>query len=228
MSPSKYPSRLFFGLLIALLGCLAISSALAMLADMHAYQEKRLESRWQHKGVVDSEQWQDAHSLLNKSLFFSMGHPDYWYALGGLYNAQFFVDSPLAELPSGEGVEWLKKATVARPYWPYPWAELAYLKAQSGEVDNDFWRYYTTAIRIAPWEPEIIYSLFNTGLGAWPRLSWEQKEVVIALFRQSSIFSDKVAKKMFLIAQSYRMDAAFCQVVKRAKVKTYLDGVCKR
>lgn len=227
-------SPMFVYLAVCLIAVLAFSSVLAMLGDINASQAKRLERRWEKSpSTINLVQWQAAENYLQSALMFSPGHPDYLESLGRLYSWRLFVPpesgakhgEPQEQALSGLAYYW--QAVNERPYRSSTWAELALLKSQLGQIDDEFWLAFQNADRLGPYEKPTLLNLLNAGLGAFKQLSWEQRAEVQALFNRMLTlrWTDTQALK---IADQLGMQAALCYGIEELQVRARIRRQCQK
>ena len=64
----------------------------------------------------------------------------------------------------------LVKAVLARPVSPYSWANLAWAKYQSGQIDSVFYAALKNLALLGPWEPEVQFVVIDLGLALWDEM----------------------------------------------------------
>lgn len=227
--------KTFFSVIIAILAALILSSIPSMFANIYAHQFDRQEKRWKKSvKTVDVNGWNKAYSSLSTAIKMDPYNPDYLEMMGRLYswkywiNASDDVDLKSMDLSSGEALQMISQSLALRPYWSYGWSQKAYLKFLMGEIDNEFWQAYESALASGPWEKEVFYNLMNAGVGAWHSLSWGQRDVVVGVFRRAAVFDKKVAFRVLSILKSHKMKTPFCYSLKNVVVPTHLDKACSR
>lgn len=208
---------------LVMLAALAFSSLMAMLGDVNAAHAKRLERGWEKQPAsLQPKQWQAADEYLHNALMFSPAHPDYLQALGRLSTWYAAVaeasESELGMLDpraltrqeyDARGLQYFRDAVKQRPYWAYGWAELVFLKAQSGQVDDEFALAMRAALQQGPYERQVLSNVLNAGLGSWQRLTLAQQIEVYSVFRRMLTMHWTARNAMDLV-EYYGMKAGFC------------------
>jgi hypothetical protein len=220
---------------IFLAAALGLSSIAAMVADLSAYQAKRFELRWQKKGTIESSQhWYRGYSYLDTALGYAPSHPDYLQTSGRFYSWLFWVDGITPNVQKADavdqaemGLKYFRQATQARPYWPYAWSELALLKAQANQVDDEFWQAFVNAKNYGPNEKQVILNLLNAGIGSWFLLDWPQKSAVLKLFYHALTLNYGVANPALVIAEGHKMKAALCYGLDKTTVTQSIAQRCR-
>jgi len=215
--------RAVYMLVLALL-LLAVSSLSAMMANIFFHQAERVERQWQRGGPVTQARLQSAQSWLARGLFYSPGQPDYSQLQGRLYSWAFIGGLPIDEAGQALALQGYRDSLAARPYWPYAWAQLALLKAQLQQFDEEFDHAFSRAQAYGYWEPKVIENLLNASLLHWSQLSWPQRKQASDLFARSVSFSPVMWRAMN-IAEVSGMRRALCFSLDKSKLH---KGIVKR
>jgi hypothetical protein len=228
---SNLPSRISLSAPSFLL-CLvlAVSSIMAMLADIFAHQSQRLERRWEQSGsIAHLSQWSAAQSYLATALRFSPGHPDYLQAQGRLGSWRFFVEAEAEDrAASQQGLEALRASLVVRPYWVYGWSELLMLKAQLGEVDGEFNQIFSAVLSTGPNEPRALLNVLNAGLGSWASLSDGQRAQLHGVFHLVLLSYDREVKQAVQMSEHHQLKVQMCQGLDVTLVKPWVARLCRQ
>jgi len=212
---------------IAALLLLALSSFSAMLANVFAHQSERVQAQWQRTGVASKGQLIESQAWLDKALFYSPHNPEYLDAEGSAYAAALSFGLPESQAMSDPALQSLRDAIEARPYWPDTWAQLAFLKAQLNQLDNEFWLAYTSAEAYGPWEAYVIESLLSATLHRWSELSWPQRRRAVALFDRAAHYP-RVARQALDIAESSGMLIGLCYSLDKSSLPRWFVKRCEK
>ncbi|MGH1373377.1 MAG: hypothetical protein ACRBBW_15160 [Cellvibrionaceae bacterium] len=224
---SRVDKRLF--LLGFLLLALVASSFLALLADINAHQATRLERRWEQSGSVPNlSQLMAARASLEFAEQLSFDHPDYLQALGRLSSWHFFVEGVApSDVETRKGLTSFRAALTVRPYWAYGWSELLLLKAQLGEVDEEFSSAFDAVLSTGVSEPKALLNLVNAGLGSWSLLEEDQQIKTHKAFLRLLGFSNQQSRTAIAIATQHGQKAAMCDGLDEQLVKPWVIRSCK-
>lgn len=220
---------------LALLAVLAFSSLMALLGDVNAEHAKQREQRWQQQPTaLTLQQWQTAEAYLQRALQFSPAHPDYLQALGRmsswylLLNDELLLSGDERQAQTVRGLEYFREALTQRPYWAYGWAELALLKAQAQQVDDEFALAVRAALQQGPNERQVLSNLLNAGLSVWPQLTLVQQLEVHALFRRM-LTLHWTARDAMKLVEFHGMKAGFCYgLADDADIPQWVKRSCPR
>ncbi|MYM65121.1 hypothetical protein [Pseudomaricurvus sp. HS19] len=216
-------------LLVATLAVLAISSVSAMLGDITAHQAVRQERRWFQGAPVTDLQWRAAESNLKKALGYSPSHPDYLRGLGRLSSWFFSVSDGVGAETSAstgqQGLDYLRQLTGQRPYWPDGWSDLALLKSQLGEFDDEFDQAFANAFALGPNEPQVLLTLSNTALSRWSSLGMASRQQALQVFARG-LQSRGAEMRLLSVAEKYGMQKAVCLMAAPEKVSGRVRKTC--
>jgi hypothetical protein len=81
-----------------------------------------------------------------------------------------------------DGLAEIRTAIALRPVSPYSWAILAMIKRDLGEFDPEFLHALHRSVELGPWEPELLVSLADVGLTAWPKVPPEEQDLIQRVF----------------------------------------------
>lgn len=80
------------------------------------------------------------------------------------------------------GLDEIRTAIALRPVSPYSWTILLMLKRDLGEFDSEFLHALHRAVELGPWEPDLLVSLADVGLTAWPKVPLEEQDLIQHIF----------------------------------------------
>lgn len=85
-------------------------------------------------------------------------------------------------------------ASFRRALWQRPtaaqiWGNLAWAKQSLGEIDGEFFAALELSARYGPWEPPVLLSGLQTGLGAWDMASPARRELILGM-RDRAVLRD--------------------------------------
>ncbi len=99
------------------------------------------------------------------------------------------VRAAVPGIPPGEktkrlqaGLAEIRTAIALRPVSPYSWTILLMVKRDLGEFDSEFLHALHRAVELGPWEPELLVSLADVGLTAWPKVPPEEQDLIQHIF----------------------------------------------
>lgn len=213
--------------LLAVVVLLLLSSASAMLANIYAYYAKGVEQSWlQERTRPTAESWTPAAKNLQGSLALAPDHPDYLQSLGRLYSWAGVFTEDTAQLQLG--VDYYLRAAQLRPYWPYNWSELAFLKAQMRNYDEQFDLAWDRALSLGQWESKVSLTLLKIGAYRWRELSKEQRQKAYDLFVRELNREGLAGRQALAIVDQYGMRRAWCYATKDEPLSDWAKRVCKR
>lgn len=200
---------------LVVLLALGFSSSMALLGDVNATHAKQMERRWEKSSAtLNSSQWQAADAYLHSALKLSPAHPDYLQALGRLSSWYLLIDdTPDRQQQAAQGLAYFRDAVKQRPYWAYGWSEFALLKAQAGQLDDEFNLAVMAALQQGPYEKQVLSNVLNAGLGVWPQLTLMQQLEVHQLFRRMVALHWTAADAMRLV-EFHGLKTGFCYGLK--------------
>jgi len=178
--------------ILILLSLLVIYQAFClMMADIYAYQTKRMIERWESNGEIQTQASLDhAYSNIRKARNFAPDFPQYieYDALIRKWHASSINFLPeenpeqAAQALIRQTLGLYEELLVQSPTWPYAWSSYAHTKVLLGEVDEKFAFALDRAFYYGPWESQVQYEIINAGLGAWSKASLETKKLVFKTF----------------------------------------------
>ena len=75
-------------------------------------------------------------------------------------------------------LQYYRRALVARPLWPYGWANLLGVKDRLGAVDEEFSLAMSRAAGTGPWEPRVQLQVIRSGIRYWDELGNDERLLV--------------------------------------------------
>lgn len=213
-----------FGL-IAIIVLLALSSVFALFANVSSYYAKGAEQNWSRDSVeLTLPRWQQAASNLHTSLVLAPGHPDYLQSLGRLYS---WAGTLPEEVELTAGLEHYLQVAAARPYWPYSWSELAFLKAQMGEFDAEFDTAWDRSLTLGRWENKVSLTLLKIGAYRWRELSKAQRNKAYELFARELNRGNLAARQAIKVVDEYGMRRAWCYAIRKSELTDRAQKLCR-
>ncbi len=208
-------SRTFLSLVFAsLLFVLALSALGAMVADIVSFRGLLQERFWTRGEPIDGlKQWSRTVSQAKLASKLAPGNPDYLFFQGRLASWRLFVDDQedVSE-DLVQGYFSFHEALAARPYWSEGWSELAFFKAQIGEVDEEFEFAVYMSRFTGPYEQRSILNILKANFGAWEQLNTEMKQDSIRLFDLALAldYENKMAKRAVDAAKELNLFSDLC------------------
>ncbi len=80
------------------------------------------------------------------------------------------------------GLVHARSAVVLRPAYAYGWAILLRFKHELREYDAEFGQALRAVATLGPWEPGLQALALDVGMAAWPKLSPNEQEQVMAIY----------------------------------------------
>ncbi|MGC2165574.1 MAG: hypothetical protein WA632_06130 [Gallionella sp.] len=103
------------------------------------------------------------------------------------------------------GLSEIRIAIALRPASPYSWAILSTIKRDLGEYDSEFRQSLHRAVELGPWEPDLLTSLADVGLSAWPKMPPDEQELIQHVFVRGM---EHQSKSMEDVAKVHRNECA--------------------
>ncbi|MFQ5519151.1 MAG: hypothetical protein ACE5E3_04025 [Mariprofundus sp.] len=163
-------------IVLLLLMIISVHSGISYVAQ---YRVHSAIDQWQEKGTTPAtDEWQALHDSVEED----GSNVDAVNALGRLYD---FRSSSMS-LNKNErnrfgqlAAEQYLKVTRLRPAWPYGWMNLALVKAQTGEIDEQFRHALLQLLKLGAWEHNTLPEIIRLSLFAWPYLSLEERKPLL-------------------------------------------------
>ncbi len=114
-----------------------------------------------------------------------------------------------------KALEQYSRAVLLRPTSPYSWANLAWIKYQTGRVDAVFYRALENAARLGPWEPEVQFTVVDLGFATWDEMPTPLQPHIIELAKNTQ---RRHADKLASIAARRGRLAQVCKFEKLVKL----------
>jgi len=184
----KLPFSLLF---VALLSFLAYQSW--SYGEAYAIQHRvQLQLDDWYAGVIkpDRAQWLEQKKNIDRAIAYMPNNASFHNTLALLHEFRAFR-------MEGKGLRRLLQiikakmqfriAIKASPAWVYPWMNLARIKSQIGQYDDEYVQAYERAIALGPWERDTMPVLIALGLNAYSSLNKAQQLRV-------DNYTDRVAK----------------------------------
>ena len=137
------------------------------IADWHSEQATQIIERWRKGEEVTKEQWVEAHTAIEQALSLDPKHPAYLHRMGRLYHIGMLprLSSVQVFRERGElSKQYFRDAIAMRRSWPSTWSNLALVKRDLGEFDEEMDLAIEKAVTLGPWEPEVHRMIATTGL----------------------------------------------------------------
>ncbi len=196
---------------ITLLAFAAHDSALRGLADWRSTRGRHDIRMWTEGRLVPSkEQWQRTVDALREALRLAPQDPELWEYLGFVYDiaSRNFVPAGGWSVYTEFALIHFRQAAALRPSSPYPWAGVAVMKSRLGQLDEEFRRAFSSAMRLGPWEPGLQLITSDLGLALWDTLDTPLKDQVRENWRRTAVRqADQLAK----FAKNHGRAGVLCQ-----------------
>jgi len=221
-----YSNKKVLGLLVVMLVALALSSFSAMFANVFAHQAERIERQWL-RGVIPTKASVDhAYDWIIKARLYAPGEPYYAQVHGALFIWAVDAGINVGVARQEEALSALRASWSSRPQWPYTMAQLALLKAQLGQFDDEYWQALQAAEQYGQWEPIVIKNLLLATLMYWPELSVEQRVFAFAVFERAIRYR-KTEKGALAVAAKAGLLKGLCSVTDHGTLTKHIAKRCK-
>lgn len=201
------------GVILAVLGALAVLAVPRGLADLRAFEARSLFKSWEQKRRQPSaDEWSLARSRLREAHELDPGQPNYLEDIARLYERRALplkAGDPLSQDNLRQALEFQREALRRRPGSPYTWASIALLKARLPEPDREFETALRNAALMGPWEPEVQIALADAGFRHWGVLAPETRTALRANAARTLHRQDA---KLFELARRHGRLAVLCAV----------------
>lgn len=121
------------------------------------WHKETLNEGWD--GKIQPVNFINAVNGAERALTHSPDNPLFLGQLAKVYDRQASGDSSFAK----ESLDIYRKLIALRPAWPYYRADFAVAKARAGELDNEFEQALKDAMRLGPWEKEVLDKISRLG-----------------------------------------------------------------
>lgn len=154
---------------------LALVSLGASLADLYAIRGRAYLERWdRQKSPPRAEALADANSAFAIANFLDPLNPSLHHDWARALEWRTFRRSPSGQTAQAQMLAALgafRRAAELRPMWPYTWSAIARLKLRLDQLDDEFDTAVERAVRLGPWEPEVLSAMAEIRLLAGFRIS---------------------------------------------------------
>ena len=152
------------------------------IADIKAYPARYAIAEWEKDSRFPSQEELDkAIKAINTAISWQPNNPEVSDLKGRLnhYKALISENQLVRNSALQEALKSYKHSIAQRPQWPYSWANLALIKAQLGEFDNDYKQAIRQSATNGPWENAVNIAITEAGLIGWRTLSSEEQLLII-------------------------------------------------
>ena len=121
---------------------------------------------WSNRDNLNEESWQIAYESTRQALRLNPYNPTYHQRLSRLYRLHELQGYNILEPDPGHSKAFshLRQALETRPNFAFSWAELALLKSDINQVDEEFNKALQNAMRLGPWDREVLEYVTPLGL----------------------------------------------------------------
>ncbi|ODS23136.1 hypothetical protein AB835_10465 [Candidatus Endobugula sertula] len=165
------------------------------VADFLSFRVLGKESEWATLNYVPSiSEWENAQSLLERSMRLNSFNPNYPETMGRLYIWRLYVqDAPIRSKEEKRkfvnlSMKHLRSSIDKRPTWPLTWALSLETKSIDGQIDDEYWFLWDRARELGRWDRVVLSKLLKSGLVHWGMFTDEQRGRVV------NVFVDMLAK----------------------------------
>jgi len=186
-----------------------------MLAGFWADQMNTFLTDWQQRGEQPADDaWQIAYEAATKAIeLYPVENGEYYSGLGLVWQWKqyhnFFGDFE-AKHSRQQALAAYRIAVIARPSWPYDWANLAFSKVRLLEFDNEYKAALHKAVELGPWRIGINKQVAEMGLISWPELDLATQEIVLEAIKRTVDYGPRDSKWLEKQAKRWQMMAIFC------------------
>lgn len=195
---------------IALLAIAARDAAFRGLEDWRSTRGRHDIRMWTEGRSVPSEaQWQRTVDGLREALRLAPRDPELWEYLGLAYDiaSRRFATGGWTVYSEFALVHFRQAATL-RPTSPYSWAGVAVMKFRLDQLDEEFRKAFSSAMRLGPWEPGLQLITSDIGLALWDRLDPRLRDEVRENWHRTAVRqADQLAK----LAISHGREGVLCK-----------------
>ena len=165
------------------------------------WHQEALSEEW--GGRVQPANYMNAVDGARRALVYSPDNPLFLGQLAKIYDRQAISDTLAAQ----NSLDVYRELIEIRPAWPYYRADFAVAKARAGEFDSEFEQALVDAIRLGPWEKEVLEKV--------ARLGWLYRTTV------SSALQIEIDKNFARYVSAYPWDA-----IRWGQQKGHLQQLC--
>lgn len=206
------------GLLLAMWVAITLGRA-ASLGDGVLEDQVEWQGRQAKSGDLPSlREWEESFAELAQARKLDPRNPQLAEQLGQLYLAGVKNGSEVTAFGS-RAIEPFVEAVAMRPSSPYAWANLAWAKYYSGQVDKVFYAALANAARLGPWEKEIQLIVVDLGLALWNDLPADLRAEISVVAGNAQL---RMATEVVAIGQKRGRLGEVCGLE-----KTRLTDTCK-
>jgi len=189
-----------------------------MLAGFWSDQVKSFLADWEQNGQQPTaEAWQIAYQAASKATeSYPVINGEYYSNLGLVFQwkqYQNFFGDPAAKHSRQQVLEAYRIAVIARPSWPYDWANLAYSKVRLLEFDQEYEAALQKAMEFGPWRSGITKQVAEMGLMSWQELDLPTQEIVLEAFNRTVKYRQRDAQWLETQAKRWQMMPVFCGAI---------------
>lgn len=135
-----------------------------------------------------AKDWEKLQSNLSTALRYNPNNPNIHESLALALTGRF-ADKPvgdkLAEPYRRKALAHYRQSIAVRPVWPYAWINLALVKYQLGEIDEEFQQALYKANKLGAWEPDVQRLIIDISLSRWNVLTLEERDFVLNIIAKS-------------------------------------------
>ena len=198
-------------LVLLCFGLLAWKSALAYV--YHFQASKTVQGWERYVDLPPLDDIKQVEKKLLRAIELDGGNATYHNELGRVYHYAMNSFGASAERTTyyNKAFASFRSATVLRPSWPHPWANLLLLKAIKGEHDSEFNTLLEMVLKFGPYEKSTESILLHVGLAYWETMpdsyrSW--------FYQNPKRFLSKENRELFA---SYQKRHLICDTLDDAK-----------
>ncbi|WP_299200254.1 hypothetical protein [uncultured Amphritea sp.] len=194
------------------------------LADLNAYTTRHEVSKWESENRLPvPEELTKARVAIETALNWSRA-PEYYDYLGRLHHYNALIsDNPLLKSTAlQEALVSYRHSNSLRPQWPYTQANIALIKAKSGEFDQEYQHMIRQSVSSGPWENGVNIALTEAGLLGWLSLNMDERKMIIDNIRRGIRRNPDHIK---VILNRYNKRSLICANLQRDVYQRKLCGV---
>ena len=229
----KKNKHLILACLMLLAAYIGFQAFLLMMADIKAYQAKRMIIRWETNNQISSQKDLDyAYHAIQSARWYAKDYPDFIAYEALIY--KWHASTPEYLESNEQRHQLLKKALTLyveeikqRPTWPYAWSSYANTKMLLNEIDDEFTFAMNKAFYYGSWESQIQLEIINTGLDAWPKLQHETKRLIFKTYSYA-FQGNKFMKDIVQKADDNNIFNLICLMPDKDKYQTYIQKKCDK
>ena len=214
--------RVFFIASAVVLVFLSSLSFRELLADILHWEVHYMQKHWAQQEGYPPET-EILHGLENyrKALVWMPDYPAYHESLAYLLRLRMhYLADPDEYVETGElSIQHSKSALENRPLWPYGYSQIAIVKGQLGQFDDEWLTYYREAMARGPWDLVNLMQIFEAAMMRWPILKPEDREIGLTALLRVLAFDWRHTPYMRSIMDNFARTNDVCGIIEAEELR---------